>query len=190
MAKLKICGLRRREDIEAVNTLKPDFAGFILTKGYRRTAENVNELLEMLDKDIISVSVFVNEDESTVINAPTDYVQLHGDESPVYCEHIRKRKTVIKVLKPRDFQKYKDYEPYVDYFLFDSGTGTGLTFEWSALPKTEKPFFLAGGLGAGNLNQAAETGAYAFDMSSSVETDGVKDFNKIKEVTETVRRIK
>lgn len=190
MAKIKICGLRRTEDIEAVNKLKPDFAGFIISKGFKRTVSDISSLLALLDKDIKSVGVFVDDSEELVLSSETDFVQLHGGESPSYCERIQKSKKVIKFLKPDSFHRVKEYEPFVDYFLFDSGTGTGKTFDWSALPKTEKPFFLAGGLSSDNLEKAALTGAYAFDMSSSVETDGVKDFNKIKEVIDIVRRIK
>lgn len=190
MARIKICGLRRREDIEAVNTLRPDFAGFIISKGFRRTVDDINELLSLLDKSIKSVGVFVNDSEEAVLASETDFVQLHGDESPDYCGRIRKSKRVIKVLKPDSFYKTEEYEPFVDLFLFDSGTGTGVAFDWKNLPKTEKPFLLAGGLSSDNLEEAAKTGAYALDMSSSVETDGVKDFDKIKEIIDMARRIK
>lgn len=190
MAKIKICGLRRKEDIEMVNELKPDFAGFIISDGFKRTVNDINELLPLLSEDIKSVGVFVNDSQEAVLSSETDFVQLHGDESPAYCSGIRKKKNVIKFLKPDNFHRVSEYEPFVDFFLFDSGTGTGKSFDWSALPKTEKPFFLAGGLGKDNLGAAAKTGAYAFDMSSSVETDGVKDFNKIKEVIDIVRRTK
>lgn len=190
MAKIKICGLRRKEDVEAVNSLKPDFAGFIISKGFKRSVSDIGTLLELLDKEIRSVGVFVDDSEELVLSSETDFVQLHGSESPCYCECIHKSKKIIKFLKPDSFHRVKEYEPFVDFFLFDSGTGTGLSFDWSTLPKTEKPFFLAGGLSAENLEKAILTGAYAVDMSSSVETDGVKDYNKIKEVIDIVRRIK
>lgn len=188
MAKIKICGLRRVEDVEYVNQLKPDYAGFILSSGFRRSIDNIDELLPLLDENIKSVGVFVDEGIENVLSSKVDIVQLHGNETPDYCAKINK--PTIKMLKPDSFDKIKEYEAYVDYFLFDSGTGTGLTFDWSTLPKTTKPFFLAGGLDKSNLSLAInEVNPYAVDMSSSVETDGCKDFDKIKEVIDIVRSI-
>lgn len=195
MAKIKICGLRRDDDISYVNKLRPDYAGFILSNGFRRSIDmkTVTHLRNRLAAGITAVGVFVNENEE-IVNAcikmgVIDMVQLHGDESAEYCKKIKA--PVIKVLKPDTFDKISEYEPYADYFLFDSGTGTGKTFDWSAIPDTEKPFFLAGGLDRDNLKQAIETvKPYAVDMSSSVETDGIKDYNKIKEIIDIVRTSK
>lgn len=194
MSKIKICGLRREQDIDYVNELKPDFIGFILTAGFRRsiTRETAKALKSRLSKDITAVGVFVNDSADTVnsfiAEGIIDIAQLHGDESAELCQKINA--PVIKFLKCDDDieEKISDYENNVDYFLFDSGTGTGNTFDWSKIPKTERPFFLAGGLGAGNLKNAIdEINPFAVDLSSSVETDGVKDFEKIKKVTEIVK---
>ena len=194
MSKLKICGLRREQDIEYVNELKPDYIGFILTAGFRRsiTRETAKALKARLSKGITAVGVFVNESADTVnsfiADGIIDIAQLHGDESAELCKEINA--PVIKFLKCDDDapKKIGDYENAVDYFLFDSGTGTGNTFDWSKIPKTECPFFLAGGLGADNLKRAIEEiNPFAVDLSSSVETDGVKDFEKIKKVTEIVK---
>lgn len=194
MSKIKICGLRREQDIDYVNELKPDFIGFILTAGFRRsiTREAAKALKARLSKDITAVGVFVN-DSADVINSfieegIIDIAQLHGNESAELCKKINA--PVIKFLKCDDTieEKISDYESAVDYFLFDSGTGTGNTFDWSKIPKTAKPFFLAGGLGADNLKKAIdETDPFAVDLSSSVETDGFKDYDKIKKVTEIVK---
>lgn len=189
MARIKICGLRRECDIDYVNELKPDFAGFIMSAGFRRSIDNADELIARLDSNIASVGVFVNEDIDIVNNANVDFAQLHGDESVDYCEKVNK--PVIKMLKPKDFDKISEYEPYVDYFLFDSGTGTGKVFDWSAIPSTSKPFFLAGGMDSGNIELAINSiNPFAIDLSSSVETDGYKDYEKIKEVIDIVRRLK
>lgn len=188
MAKIKICGLRRSEDIEYVNILKPDFAGFILSAGFKRsiTPDAAEKLIKSLSRDIKTVGVFVNEaPEKTELDF-IDIVQLHGNESPEYCSKINK--PVIKMLKSEEFSKIAEYEPFVDFFLFDSGCGTGETFDWNLIPKTNKPFFLAGGLSAENIPFATEKiNPYAIDVSSSAETNGVKDFNKIKTIIETVR---
>ena len=192
MAKIKICGLRREEDIRYVNRLMPDYIGFILSGGFRRSVSlpNAAALRDRLNKNIKAVGVFVDEPIDGINTAlrtkAIDIVQLHGSETPEYCANISA--PVIKVLKPDSFDKIGEYEPYVDFFLFDSGTGTGKTFNWERIPKTSKPFFLAGGLDKNNLRQAlSEIHPFAVDMSSSVETDGVKDYDKIKEVINIVR---
>ena len=179
MAKIKICGLKRNEDIAYVNELKPDYIGFILSQGFRRSiaVEEARELKSMLGSGIKAVGVFVNEPIENVCLDFIVLVQLHGSESPEYCAKIEI--PVIKELKPDMFDQIKDYEPYVDYFLFDAGCGEGKTFEWNRIPKTIKPFFLAGGLGTDNLREAIESiNPYAVDMSSSVETDGTKGSNE------------
>ncbi|MDE6386037.1 MAG: phosphoribosylanthranilate isomerase [Eubacterium sp.] len=192
MSKIKICGLKRLQDIDYVNALKPDFIGFILTSGFGRsiTKETAKALKARLDKGIKAVGVFVNDDaeviNSFVADGIIDMVQLHGNESADFCKAINA--PVIKVFKPEAFDKISEYEPFADYFLFDSGTGTGKTFDWCSIPKTEKPFFLAGGLFAGNLEKAINrVKPFAVDLSSSVETDGFKDFEKIKKVMEIVK---
>jgi len=192
MTKIKICGIRRSEDIDIISRYKPDFIGFILSEGFRRTVDcnEVREMTQGLPPDILKIGVFVNEPiESLKIKSETagiDIVQLHGEESPDYCKKIAK--PVIKVLTPPSFDRIAEYEPVVEYFLFDSGKGTGRTFDWNTLPVTEKPFFLAGGISADNVSDAIESlHPNAVDMSSSVETDGVKDEQKIKEIIELIR---
>ena len=194
MSKIKICGLRREQDIDYVNEVKPDFIGFILTTGFRRsiTRETAKALKARLSKDITAVGVFVNDSADTVnafiAEGIIDIAQLHGDESAELCKKINA--PVIKFLKCDDEieKRISVYENAVRYFLFDSGTGTGNTFDWRKIPKTDKPFFLAGGLGADNLKKAIdEINPFAVDLSSSVETDGFKDYEKIKKVTEIVK---
>lgn len=190
MAKIKICGLRREEDIAYVNELLPDYIGFILSPGFRRSIDRelAERLRSRLSPKITAVGVFVNDSAENidyfVSNKIIDAVQLHGSEPPDFCAGVNA--PVIKYFSPADFDKIDGYD--TDYFLFDSGTGTGRSFDWSKLPKTDKPFFLAGGIGADNIREAIEkVKPYAIDLSSAVETDGVKDYNKIKEITECVR---
>lgn len=192
MAKIKICGLKRLEDIKYANELVPDFVGFILSDGFKRSIkpQQAVQLKAKLSDNIKAVGVFVDEPAEAVDcflrPGVIDIVQLHGGETPEFCSKINA--PVIKMLKPTDFDKISQYEPYVDYFLFDSGTGTGKTFDWSKIPKTQKPFFLAGGLNKENIPLAIKTvNPYAVDLSSCVETDGCKDYIKIKEVMECVR---
>lgn len=192
MAKIKICGLKRQEDIAFVNELKPDYIGFILTNGFKRSIdmEALRNLRDRLSGDITTVGVFVDEDIA-IVNMLIkmdliDMVQLHGSETVDYIRQIDA--PVIKMLKPDNFDKINQYEEFVDYFLFDSGTGTGKTFDWNMIPKTAKPFFLAGGLDESNIEKAIyEINPYCVDLSSAVETDGVKDYSKIKKIIEIVR---
>lgn len=190
MAKIKICGLRREEDIDYANELKPDYIGFILTDGFRRSIdrETAKNLKSRLSPKIKAVGVFVNDSLENINyfieNKIIDIVQLHGSESPDYCKKIKA--PVIKYFKPDNFGKINDYE--VEFYLFDSGTGTGNTFDWSKIPKTEKPFFLAGGLDKDNIPLAVkQVRPYCVDLSSAVETDGVKDYNKIEQIMECMK---
>lgn len=192
MAKIKICGMRRDEDIDFANSLHPDYIGFVLTEGFRRsiTPETAARLKKRLGGGIKAVGVFVN-DGADKINLlfernVIDIAQLHGDESHEYCKMIKA--PVIKYFncshgEPDDLDKYD-----VDYFLFDSGTGTGRAFDWSNIPKTDKPFFLAGGISESNVKQAIDTAKpFAVDVSSSVETNGYKDYKKMKRFMEMAR---
>lgn len=188
MTKIKICGLMRDEDISYVNELTPDYIGFILSSGYRRTVdiETARRLKSKLNSNIKVIGVFVDEPINNIITDFIDIVQLHGNETPEYCSKINV--PVIKMLNTTDYDKIKEYEPFVQYFLFDSGKGTGKVFEWNKIPKTKKPFFLAGGLSSSNIKKAIkEVKPFAVDISSSVETNGIKDYKKIKEVIDIVR---
>ena len=146
MAKLKICGLKRLEDIEYVNELKPDYIGILLKPGFRRSInrKTASLLKKHLDKDINAVGVFVNDSKENIEyftkNGIIDTVQLHGNETPEFCKGFDV--PVIKYFNPQMFDKINDYD--TDSFLFDSGTGTCKTFDWSILPKSKKPFILAG----------------------------------------------
>ena len=126
--------MRRTEDIEYVNELKPDFVGFILSPGFRRSIDfdTFKSLRGNLSNDISAIGVFVNEPlesiEKFTDSGLIDFVQLHGGESPQYAEQITL--PVIKALKPCDFDKINEYKHCVDYLLFDSGTGTGKAFDW------------------------------------------------------------
>lgn len=192
MAKIKICGMRRDEDIDFANSLYPDYIGFVLTEGFRRsiTPETAASLKKRLSGGIKAVGVFVN-DGADKINLlfernVIDIAQLHGDESPEYCKMIKA--PIIKYFncsngEPDDLDKYD-----VDYFLFDSGTGTGRAFDWNNIPKTDKPFFLAGGISESNVKQAIDKAKpFAVDVSSSVETNGYKDYKKMKRFMEMAR---
>ena len=198
--KIKICGLRRREDILAINEARPDYCGFIIEfpKSFRSvTADKVRELVKDLSPEIKGVGVFVNapvEFVSGLLNDGTlALAQLHGQEDEAYIRELKKLtdKPIIKAFSVKTSEDIeKALQSPADYILLDQGSGgTGMTFDWSLIPKIERPFFLAGGIGAENLEQAIrEIRPYAVDLSSSVETDKWKDPEKIRNVVDIVRK--
>lgn len=190
MVKIKICGLRREVDVDYVNALKPDYIGFILTDGFRRSVdiESAKKLKSKLSPDIKAVGVFVDDDIDKINfcldNGIIDLAQLHGNESPEYCDKIHG--DVIKVFKPDSFERIDEYN--TAYVLLDSGTGTGKSFDWSLIPSVDKPMLLAGGINAENLQEAiSKVHPFGIDLSSAVEVDGYKDYDKIKEIMEIVK---
>lgn len=199
--KIKICGLRRREDILAVNEARPDYCGFIIEfpKSFRSvTAEKVRELVKDLSPEIQPVGVFVNAPMELVTGLLNDgtlaAAQLHGQEEEAYIRELKQLsdKPIIKAFSVKTTEDIeKAFQSSADYILLDQGSGgTGKTFDWSLIPKIERPFFLAGGIGAENLEQAIrEIHPHAVDLSSSVETEKWKDPEKIRQVVDIVRRI-
>lgn len=198
--KIKICGLKCPEDIAYVNEAKPDYCGFIIEfpKSSRNvTGDQVRILIAELDKNIIPVGVFVNAApervEELLFDGTIRIAQLHGQEDDDYIRRIQKN-TGSQVIKAFSVKAAQDIELALkspaDYILLDQGGGgTGQTFDWSLIPEIKRPFFLAGGLGADNLEQAVDTiRPYAVDLSSSVETDGVKDRSKILEAVSLVHK--
>ena len=196
--RIKLCGLRREEDIRFVNEARPDFAGFILAEGRKRTVtpERMRELSSALDPGIRKVAVFLDQDPdwvASVANEPfVDLIQLHGSESDEMIEDLQKRcqKPVIKAFRidtASDAERAQ--RSRADYVLLDHGAGgTGEAFDWSLITAVKRPFFLAGGLDSENVREAIRlTAPWAVDVSSGVETDGVKDPEKIRRFTEAAR---
>ncbi len=185
--KIKICGLRTPGDANVVNEAMPDYVGFILSEGYKRTvSEETAKLLgKFIDPQIQRVGVFVNEERARIkrlmYNGLIDIVQLHGNESDEYIDDLKGGEgSIIKVFKVDDnFDLSKAERSHADMIMFDSGTGSGETFDWSRIKDCKRPFILAGGIGPGNIIQACEalrgSGLYAVDMSSSVDKGGHKD---------------
>ena len=199
MVKVKICGLKRLEDIEIVNRYKPDFIGFVFADSKRKVShELASKLKDNLDSDIISVGVFVDASQDEILElydgGIIEMAQLHGSESEQYIQNLKQRTddelkiiNAIEISKETDLSKFDNSQS--DYLLFDSGKGSGKTFDWNLIKKDiKKEFFLAGGLSSSNVMEAIEQfNPYAIDLSSSLETDGVKDENKIKEIMELIR---
>jgi phosphoribosylanthranilate isomerase len=215
--KIKICGLTRVEDIEAVNVSRPDYIGFVFARRSRRfvTCDQAAVLRARLDDGITAVGVFSDADTDEVIalveRGVIDMVQLHGGEDASYVRRLRAllhdtARTDVQVIKAlsADFFHHNDpsngkglwplmsgdSEDCPDYLLIDNGAGgTGKTFDWSALRglRVSPPFFLAGGIDEGNISAATDMEPYAVDVSSGAETDGVKDAAKIARLVRAVR---
>ena len=143
---IKICGMRRKEDIEAANRCRPDYIGFILTAGYRRSVspEEAEGLAQMLAPGILKVGVFVNEAVESVaaVSGFLDMIQLHGKEDNDYIRELREAagKPIIQAVRiecTEDLEKAKRSE--ADILLLDNGTGTGQSFDWSLIGKTGEP---------------------------------------------------
>lgn len=200
--KIKLCGMFRDCDIDYANEAKPDFVGFILgfPKSHRNIdAETARQLRSRLDTGIKAVGVFVNSPETTCAEYANcgiiDVIQLHGDEDADFIQRLRELTgaPIIKAAKirtPEDIGRVQALG--ADYVLLDNGTGTGEMFDHSLLDGAEirQPFFLAGGLTPENLRQAAESvRPYCVDLSSGVETDRLKDHEKMLEAVRVIREL-
>ena len=198
MRTVKICGLRRKEDIEAVNVLLPEYAGMILSSGFRRSLsrETAAELKAALDKRIKMCGVFVNEEtafiRSFLEEGIIDIVQFHGNEKNSQIDELHSLYpglTVFKAFRVRNKEDLKEAaESHADHVLLDSGTGTGRTFDWELIRDFPRPYILAGGLDPENVGEALRIlTPIGLDVSSGVETDGMKDPLKMKAFVEAVR---
>lgn len=199
MVKIKICGIRRLKDIEIVNKYKPDYIGFVFADSKRKVSHTLAlELKRNLSPDITSVGVFVDEDIDGITRlfeeGIIDMAQLHGCESEEYIRTLKERtNSELKIINAIEMSGEKDLDEYdksiADFLLLDSGKGSGRTFDWRLIRKDlNKEFFLAGGINKSNIMEAIEEfNPFAIDLSSSLETDGFKDENKIKEIMEVIK---
>lgn len=199
--EIKICGIRRDEDIEIINKYKPEYIGFIFAPTRRYVSpERAAELSAKLNGDTKTVGVFVNETpekiREIVGTVKLDVVQLHGDENGEYIKNLGVNCEIWKAIRIKDGDDIPDIKG-ADKILLDKYTskeygGTGETFDWSKMrdTKTNKPVILAGGLTKENVAEGIRIfNPVCVDVSSAVETDGVKDENKIREFIEVVRGI-
>jgi phosphoribosylanthranilate isomerase len=201
MIRIKICGLRREEDIHGVNRLDINDAGFVFAKSKRQIDEaQAEKLRHILRPDIDAVGVFVNEEPEKIIRLVRrgilQKVQLHGEEDE---EYIRKLKTeidcpVVKAVRVRDRETVLQAEKLgADYLLLDTYVenmrgGSGQIFDLKSVPELQMDWYMAGGLTPENVyERLKEKQPYGVDISSGVETDGYKDIKKIEKFTAMVR---
>lgn len=204
---IKLCGMRRPEDIEYVNEAKPNFIGFILAEGYRRTisVEQAAKLAASLQGDIKAVGVFIDQSPEFLAEAAEMIglyaVQLHGNEDADYISRLRKL-TDAKIWKAARVRTAEDIRHAdslgADMLVLDSFSpagngGTGKVADWELIKsvRTNTPYLLAGGIDIDNIEQAIKIlppGCW-IDVSSGTETDGVKDPDKIKAIMNIVRKV-
>ena len=217
--KVKMCGISKVETIPAVVEAKPDYMGLVFAPSKRQvTVDQAKILVEELhrgyakkygsdtehDKNdtIKTVGVFVNETVDNLVTianeANLDAVQLHGDEDETFIQSLKER-TNVEVWKAVQIRSAADVEEWIDssadMLLFDAyhkdeRGGTGEVFDWSSLDAFERPFMLAGGIDSTNVARAIRTvRPYGIDISSGIETNGVKDDEKITAFTKIVKSI-
>lgn len=195
--KIKICGLRTLDDVKAVNDSLPDYAGFVFVPGRKRTIsqEQAAVLKKALDKRIKAVGVFqdapLEEPFQLLQNGTIDIAQLHGNEHPRYVHHLKiiSGAPIIKAFIIHSSSDIKSaLYSHADILLLDAGAGDGKTFDWSLLEGFPRPYLLAGGLSPANVAQAIERcHPWGVDVSSGVETNGVKSPQKIHDFIEICR---
>lgn len=206
MIKVKICGLKRKEDIKYINGIVPDYAGFIFAESRRKLEpDKAKRLINMLSGNIKAVGVFVNEDIDRLIKiykyTGIEIVQLHGDEDDEYIEKIPEEIEIWKAVRVRNKEDIKKAEKYsknpkiskvlLDAYHEKEYGGSGISFDWDLIKEDIDNLILAGGLNQENIERAVSlTEPETVDISSGVETDGNKDYFKIKNFVEKVRNIK
>ena len=217
--KVKMCGISKVETIPAVVEAKPDYMGLVFAPSKRQvTVDQAKILVEELNRGyakkygsdtehdkndtIKTVGVFVNETIDNLVTianeANLDAVQLHGDEDEAFIQSLKER-TNVEVWKAIQIRTAADTEKWIDssadMLLFDAyhkdeRGGTGEVFDWSSLDAFERPFMLAGGIDSTNVARAIRTvRPYGIDISSGIETNGVKDDEKITAFIKIVKSI-
>lgn len=202
MARIKICGIMREQDIDAINISLPDYIGFVFAVSRRQIdSKRAKALKDLLNPSIETVGVFVNEEINNVIKLcdshVIDMIQLHGDENEDYIRNLKKcvPNKIIKAIRVKDSEDIKNAVEFsCDYLLFDTFNegrygGIGMSFDWSVVSGINRPYFLAGGINSGNILQAiTQCSPFCIDVSSGTETAGYKDPEKIMDIVARVKQ--
>jgi len=208
--KIKICGMKYKDNIESVAALQPDYLGFIFFQGSKR---NFHGEIPTLSADIKKTGVFVNEEESVISDLIQKHeltgIQLHGDESPAFCAALKASNNpnleIIKAFAVSDhfdFDQLTAYKDVCDYFLFDTKGkergGNGTLFDWTLLEQypLDKPFFLSGGIGLTEVDRVlsflespSSKYCHALDLNSKFESEpGLKKIHELKKFIELAKK--
>jgi phosphoribosylanthranilate isomerase len=208
--RVKVCGMTLAEQLEQLGPMGVTFAGFIFyPKSPRYVFKHMTTTQIRKENAVNKVGVFVNAGIEEVLHMVDEcrlhMVQLHGDESPKYCEKIADYVSVVKAFRLSENDNIewmiRPYMDVCDMFMFDTmGAGyggTGKKFDWTMLKDITvgKPFFLSGGIEPGDEEQLREfaqlpvaKALFAIDINSRFEiTPGVKDMNKIKAFVDKIK---
>ena len=207
--KIKVCGVNDLRQLKDLNDLNTDYIGMIFYPASPRSilSNLKGEEIKNLNLTAKKVGVFVNESVEEILRQVNEFgldvVQLHGDETPVFCNHVSDHVTLIKAFRVGETQTeidrmVKEFEDVCDYYLFDKGSmgvygGTGQKFDWNVLKDAEinKPFFLSGGIEPEDLEALGNfhhPHLYGIDINSRFElSPGIKDMKKIKEFLQGIR---
>lgn len=206
--KVKVCGMKHPDNIENLSLLPVDYMGFIFyPKSLRYVGELSPKLIHSSTTYMMKVGVFVNENQENLFNIVEKYdlnaIQLHGNETQMYCKNIVKNFPKINVIKAfsilgvNDLNLTKEYEEFCDFFLFDTKSqqygGTGKKFDWSILNsyKGEKRFFLSGGISIEDVEKIKEIQhpkLYGLDINSNFEIEpGRKDIELVKQFIQQIK---
>ncbi len=192
MPDIKICGIKREDEVAALNDFPVSYAGFIFAESRRKvTIERAKELRAMLREDIKAIGVFVDADmafvKKAIAEVPLDGVQLHGQESPEYCSafdvEVWKCFGVSGAIDMEMLERYQS----CDGILLDTSHkgqsgGTSMAFDWNAAEGLSKKYriILAGGLNPDNVSEAIrQVEPAAVDLNSGLETEGFKSRDKV-----------
>jgi phosphoribosylanthranilate isomerase len=200
--KIKICGISRDEDVDYINEAMPDYTGFVFAPSKRTVSPGqAARLRRRLADGIVPVGVFVNAPVEDIIALYFDGVisiaQLHGNEDETYIKRLKEASAqdgvpvpLIKVIRGGELVQGTPLTTDADYYLIDSGAGSGLSFDWNLLNayRFDKPWFLSGGINTENITRAMSFNPFCIDISGGAETDGVKDREKIVQLTSIVRK--
>jgi len=209
--KLKVCGLKSQNNIEQLSKLDIDFMGFIFFERSKRFVDDTlkKETIKAIPNHIKKIAVFVNARSEDILwtlkdyDSNFDYIQCHGDESPEFCQDLKKMDFgIIKAFQMDeefDFSQLKAYESVVDYFLFDSSSknygGSGKKFDWTLLDKYQgnTPFFLSGGIKPEDVKRLQNFNHpqfYAIDINSGFEdAPGLKNIDLIETFSKKLKEI-
>lgn len=198
--KVKICGLREHHNVIELSALQPQWMGFIFYKKSSRHFFDTPQIAQLseIPQHIKKVGVFVNESPEEICHLnkqfTLDYIQLHGSETPAFCQHLKQvGLQIIKafsIAEETDFESVETYAPYVDYFLFDTkgkhAGGNGIAFDWSLLENKRftRPFLLSGGIApedSTKLKHFHHPDLAGIDINSRFElAPGLKNVEQIK----------
>jgi phosphoribosylanthranilate isomerase len=216
--KIKICGIFREKDIDYVNEALPDYIGFVFAESSRKvTGLQATRLKDRLSGSITAEGVFVNDSLDKIAafyrGGVISIAQLHGNEDQTYIDCLKEicekdsgmgyPLSVIKTIQSAELERMAEDPAAViplnaDYYLIDSGAGSGESFNWRMLKPggplslrlnaIGKPWFLAGGITVKNIKKAIALNPFCIDVSSGAETDGIKDQKKILQLTAMVKK--